>query len=208
MTNKIRTADDRDRLCLSLAPIDQAFRASESHWGVGRLERLISTDSLTRYKRGWDMYRVALEEGDADAVAAIAPKMIAALAAMAREATAAGHGPLDPSTWEAPMAGGEVLVVCRTNAEAHAVLRGAMGRGEGNLSPDLTLAVRAQHEGRALQVWTLAEIAHLIAVHGSVAGNGGVKWEGTPAPSGVQASEGAVADVVRSGYPLDAQLSF
>lgn len=206
----IKTQDDVDRLTMTLAPIDRAFHASESKWGVGRLERLVSHDTLAAYRRGWDAYRVALEAGDAEAVSAIGPKMIGALAFMDAEASAGGHGPLEVTTWEAPMPDGMVLVIVRTQAEQAAVMRTANAnmRGEGNLPPDLTIAVRDQHAGRAMNVWTVGEIARLISVHGSVAGSGGVTWEGTPAFSGAQRTEGAAADAVRSGYPLDHSLAF
>jgi hypothetical protein len=206
----IRNQDDVDRLTMALAPIDQAFHASESKWGVGRLERLISYDTLAAYRRGWDAYRVALEAGDAEAVSVIGPKMIGALAFMDAEASAAGHLPLETTTWEIAMPDGAVLVIVRTQAEQTDVIRAANAnmRGEGNLPPDLTIAVRDQHAGRALNVWTIGEIARLISAHGSVAGSAGVKWEGTPAHSGVQRSEGAAADAARSGYPMPEALSF
>lgn len=121
--NKIRTADDHDRFKLSLVPTDTAFWQSEQRWGVGRLERLVSTDTLQAYRRGWDAYRVALDECDAAAVKEIGPKMIAALAFMDAEATAAGQQPLAPDTWEASMGDGRTLVIVRSNAEVVAVMR-------------------------------------------------------------------------------------
>jgi hypothetical protein len=214
---KLRTPEDHDRFRLSLVPIDQAFHASEQKWGVGRLERLVSPSTMAAYKRGWDAYRAAIEAGDAQAVEAIGPKMIAALAFMDAEATKAGHQPLAPDVWEHPMADGAVLVICRTGAEASAVLRASQGQDgasyetsgisyETTLPPDLAITVRNSHEGRALTVWTVAEVARLIERHGSVAAEG-VKWDGTPAPSGVQLAEGAAADIVRSGYPLSEPLA-
>ena len=178
--NKLRTAEDHDRFRLSLVPIDAAMFTSEQKWGVGRLERIVSPSTLAAYKRGWDAYRVALETGDAQAVEAIAPKMIAALAYMDAEATKAGHQPLAPDVWETPLADGTVLVICRTGAEASAVLRASQGQDgasyETTLPPDLAITVRNSHEGRALTVWTMAEVARLIERHGSVAAEG-VKWD-------------------------------
>jgi hypothetical protein len=206
----IRSPEDHDRFKLALVPIDQAFHASEQKWGVGRLERLVSPSTMAAYKRGWDAYRAAIEAGDGEAVEAIGPKMIAALAFMDAEATKAGHQPLAPDVWEHPMADGAVLVICRTGAEASAVLRASSAPDgasyETTLPPDLAITVRNSHEGRALTVWTMAEVARLIERHGSVAAEG-VKWDGTPAPSGVQLAEGAAADIVRSGYPLNEPLA-
>lgn len=216
---KLRTASDVDRFRMALVPVDEAFFASETRWGVGRLERLVSAPTLAAYRRGWDAYRVALDEGDADAVEAIAPKMIAALAFMDQEVIQAGHLPIAPETWEAPMSDGTVLVVCRTNAEACAVIRATNGKahtaipggaarvqtngtvlvGETKLPPDLTVTIRDQHAGRDLHVISLAEVVRLVEKHGSVVSS---KWEGTPAHTGRQMHEMAAHDLVRQGSPV------
>ena len=195
-----------DRFRMALIPVDQAMWASEQKWGVGRLERLVSSSTLASYRRGWDLYRAALEASDAAAVETVGPKMIAALAVMDAEATAAGHKPLAPDTWEAAMGNGVTLVVVRTGAEASAVLRASKASREGagsyktTLPPDLAITVRDQHEGRALVVVTMAEIVRLLRAQET--GLWGTKWEGTPAESGRVMDEGAAADLVRSGYPL------
>ena len=208
--NKIRTPDDHDRYRLALVPVDRAMWDSEQKWGVGRLERLVSTNTLAAYKRGWDQYRVAIEACDAAAVEAVGPKMIAALAFMDNEAEAVGHQPLAPDTWEAPMGRGVTLVVCRTGAEASAVLRAANARdgqsSETTLPPDLGVTVRHQHEGRALVVVTLAEIVRLMQAQET--GLFGTRWEGSGAHSGVQQDEMTAYDTVRSGFPLKEALAF
>jgi len=219
---KMRSADDVDRFRAALIPVDQAFFESEQRWGVGRLERLVSPATLASYRRGWDAYRAALEDGDPDALEAVGPKMVAALAFMTTEAEQAGHKPLDVSTWETALGDGAVLVVCRSNAEAVATIRAekasmfsaapeggrtAITPADDKLPPDLAVTVRSQHEGRHLEVWTLAEVARLIEKHGSVVGDRSAKvWEGTPAPSGRQQDEMAAHDFARAGYPLDAPL--
>lgn len=230
LSRKIRTQEDSDRFIRALAPIDAAFWASEQKWGVGRLERLQAPATLAAYKRGWDAYRVALDDCDSEAVEVIGPKMIAALVFMDTEASAAGHAPLAPDTWECPMPPdrtgtptGVTLVLVRTQAEQASVIRAANGKAftarpgfgmtvsgitppeetlstETTLPPDLAVTVRHQHEGRAIEVWTVGEVARLIAMHGSVARDA-KKWEGTEAYSGVQQAEGALADNVRSGHP-------
>jgi len=206
---KMRSADDVDRFRAALIPVDEAFWASEQRWGVGRLERLVSPATLASYRRGWDAYRRALEDGDPDALEAVGPKMVAALAFMTNEAEAADHKPLAPDTWETALPDGRVLVVCRTQAEASAVLRAA-NKAEGGTSaettlpPDLAMTIRHQHDGRALTVVSMAEVARLLLLaEGRVSG---VMWEGTPAPSGRQADEMAAHDLVRRGYPLNAPL--
>lgn len=204
MVNRIRTPEDHDRFRLALAPIDHAMWASEQRWGVGRLERLQKTEVLSSYRRGWDQYRAALEACDGEALEQVGPKMIQALAYMDSEATAAGHQPLDVSTWETPMGDGVTLCVVRTSAEASALLRAAAARDgasfETTLPPDLATTVRNQHEGRALVVVTLAEVARLMQM--AEAKVLGTKWEGSEAHSGVQMPEMAAHDLVRSGFPL------
>jgi hypothetical protein len=75
---------------------------------------------------------------------------------------------------------------------------------ESNLPVDLVATIRHQHEGRALTVVTMAEVARLLLLaEGRVSG---VAWEGTPAHSGRQADEMAAHDLVRQGYPLNAPL--
>jgi hypothetical protein len=206
---KLRTADDNDRFRAAMIAPDEAFFASEQKWGVGRLERIISPSTLMAYQRGWSAYRQALESGDAAAVEAIGPKMIQALAVMDAEATAAGHKPLAPDTWEADMGNGVTLVVVRTNAEASAVLRASRAADgasyETTLPPDLAVTVRDLHEGRALVVITVAEIVRLLRAQET--GLWGTKWEGTPAHSGRQADEMAAHDLVRSGYPMSEPLT-
>jgi hypothetical protein len=212
----IRTAEEADRFRRALVPIDAAMAASEQRWGVGRLERLVGSSTLASYQRGWERYRAAIEATDAAAVEALQGPMTAALAYMDREATSAGHEPLAPILWETPLSDGGVLVVVRSNAESIAVQRQALSIGSGatpvddRLPPDLALAVRAIHEGRRLEVWTLAEVARLIEAHAGppeMEPRRARRWEGTEAPSGVQADEGAAADLARRGWPLDAPLA-
>ena len=220
-TRKIRSPEDVDRFRRALVPVDEAFWASEQTWGVGRLERLVSPATLAAYQRGWTLYRAALEDGDGAALEVIGPKMIRALEVMAAEATQAGFQPLSVETWETPLGDdGTVLVLTRTQAEQAAVVREANGKAfstapggatrvesdnETKLPPDVMLAVRSQHEGRAIEVWTIGEVAALILAYGSVAREPR-KWQGEPAFSGVKGSEGDAADIARSGYPLEKSL--
>ena len=171
---------------------------------MGRLERLVGPSTLAAYQRGWAAYRQALEDGDPDGLEAIGPKMVKALAVMEAEAEAAGCRPLDVATWEAALPDGRVLCIVRTQSEASAVLRASKAADglsyETTLPPDLAVTVRNQHEGRALVVVTMAEVARLLMMaEGKAAG---VEWEGTPASSGRQMEEMAAHDLVRNGYPM------
>ena len=173
--NKIRTSFDRDRLVLALQPVDEAFRQSEARWGVARLERLVSPATLASYRRGWTAYRQAITDGDASAVEELGPKMIKALAFMAKEAEALGHQPLSVDAWEAATADGRILVIVRTQAEAHALAR----------APD----------GRGTVVYTMDEIARLLPALDAV-NIVKANFPGAEAVSlsGVQMSEGRVSD--------------
>lgn len=135
-----------DALMPFISEVDRAFLDSEKVFGVGRLETLVSAATLSSYRRGWTAWRQAIENGDQSAVEALAPKMVAALAYMSKEALQRGHSPLSVDAWETPMEDGAVLVVCRTSAEASAVVR----ENNGSETP------------RQLCVWALAEIARII----------------------------------------------
>lgn len=176
--SKIKTAEDRDRVVLALQPVDEAFRTSEAKWGVGRLERLVSATTLGSYKRGWDKYRQAVIDGDAATLEALGPKMIAALRFMDTEATAAGHAPLSVDRWEAATDDGRVLVVVRTQAEAHAIAREPGTDG----APERV-------------VWTMEELARVVPRINAI---NDVKLAFPAAEvrrvSGVQMTENQVAD--------------
>ena len=224
--NKIRSDHDHKRFRAALAPVDRAIWESEQKWGVGRLEGLVDPHILISWKKGWDEFRTALETGDPDLTESIGPKVIRALAFMDRHASANGHAPLAPDTWETPLGDdGTILVMVRSNAEQAAVIRAERhasafsvhpGGGtradtapsaiDARLPADLMLTVRSQHEGRALEVWTIGELARLVLKHGSVARDG-KKWQGEPTKSKVQHEEGATHDWVVSGYPMPGPLT-
>lgn len=170
---------DMERLTAALVPIDAAFSASEKKWGVARLERIVSQTTLESYRRGWIAYRAAIDVGDADAVQAIAPKMIAALAFMDREATQAGHAPLSVDAWEAVLNDGTVLAIVKTMPEAHALANEASGRNR--------------------VVYSMAEIARIIEHYEmtnaiKLSFPGATVQPGEKVKSGVQLSEGEAAD--------------
>ena len=136
------TPTDHDRIQVAIVPTDAVARAVEQHWGVARLESLVSVETLLKWREGWRLYSTAIARGDAAAVERLAPKIAAAIKAMALEAHAAGHQPLAPTAWEAPTADGRVLVVCRTAAEAH--------------------GLQGSSDGRHRVVWTMEELAAVL----------------------------------------------
>lgn len=202
MTNKIRSYNDTDRLVAALAPADEAFRASEAKFGVARLERLVSPATLLSYRKGWTLYRAAIDEGDAAAVERLAPKMQTALRAMMSEAESLGHKPLSVETWEQALPDGRVLVVVKTLPEAHAVARAIGGKDIG--TPGLESVVEHQRAGRALVVYSMEELARVIGMQEMLNDiklafpgaeiRGPVNIPGDKVESGVQLSSNQVAD--------------
>lgn len=162
MTAIPRIPWNHDALMAAIAPVDEAFRQSELRWGVDRLPRMVCSATLESYRRGWVLWRKAIEHGDAAAAQQVGPKMIAALAFMDAEATAAGQTLLAVETWEARMEDGRVLVIVRTNAEASAIAQAANLGVDAILPPDLASAVRHQQEGRELLVYTLGELVRIL----------------------------------------------
>ena len=182
---KIRTPTDRDRLTLALVAPDEAFRATEKKWGQGRLERCVSQKTLESYRRGWTAYREAIETGDAGGVEQIGPKMVAALKFMDAEAERLGHKPLSVDAWEVPFGDGKVLVIVRTQAEAHA-------------------AATDKTDTRDRVIYTMTEIANVLATYEQLTAiklafpgaeaKGPIVREGEPVKSGVQMTEYQVSD--------------
>jgi hypothetical protein len=130
-----------DQLQSHLPMVDQAIRAAELRWGVGRLETLITPDTLLRWKRGYGEWRDAIIDGNLDRVRDLAPKIVGALKFMQAEAERLGHKPLDPNTWEAADSGGHVYVFTRTQAEAN--------------------AVAADHRDK--EVWSIDEVVRILS---------------------------------------------
>jgi hypothetical protein len=174
-----------DRIQAAIIPTDAVARAAELRWGVCRLESLVSAVTITRWREGWSRYCEAIRTADADGVERLAPKIAQAIRAMEAEAEAAGHAPLSPTAWEAPLADGRVLVVTRTFAEAHALSGSSDGREGGGVgsSPD----------PRERVVWTMEELANVLPTL-EVTYQAKVHFPGARVKSTVQRSEGYAHD--------------
>lgn len=122
--------------------VDKVASDMERKWGVGRLRLLVPDDLRERFDLQKLAFDKAIEANDVDTVRRTGAAMQRAWAALDRVATEAGAQPLSPEHWEcvAPDSG-EVFAIVRSNAEAAALLR----------------------EGRAMQVYTLDEVARLLA---------------------------------------------
>jgi hypothetical protein len=119
--------------------VDEIARQMERRWGVGRL-RLLASDVLRiKFDAQQAKLDAAIATDQETYIRAQADGMRRAWLALDRAATDAGAEPLAPEVWECVLpATGEVVSIVRTEAEAH-------------------------HVARESEVWTLAEIAVLIA---------------------------------------------
>ena len=131
---------DQDAVTAAMIGFDEAARASEAKWGVGRLVSLVSDATRLSFHRGWEAWHKAQTDRDEYTLLAIIPKMVRALGIMDAEAARLGHAPLDINVWETRAPDGRVLAIVRTAAEASAVVR----------------------SGRAMTVYTLEEIGRLL----------------------------------------------
>lgn len=84
----------------ALAPFDTAARDMERKWGINRLEGLVSPETAARYGSALGKLNAAIAAADPAEVAVRAGVCIRGLAAMDKEAEAAGHQPIPPQAQE------------------------------------------------------------------------------------------------------------
>ena len=121
---------------------DAVASEMEARWGVGRLRLIVDDDLRAKFDIQAKLWNDALWNGErADDAVYHGQAMARAWRALDHAATEAGCRPLEPDIWEVALEDGSVAAITRTNAEAHAVVR----------------------QGRAIQVYTLDEIARLLS---------------------------------------------
>ena len=136
---------EHDRIMASVLSVDEAARAAERRWGVGRLLRLVSPATLLRFRQAHVLWTAAYSHRrDAAQTERTSAMMIRAWQALDAEATAAGHEPLASTVWEGRTEDGRVLVIVRTSEEA--------------------MAVASAPDDRARTVWTVDELARCVAM--------------------------------------------
>ena len=136
---------EHDRIMASVLSVDEAARAAERRWGVGRLLRLVSPATLLRFRQAHVLWTAAYSHRrDAAEAERTSAMMIRAWQALDAEATAAGHAPLAPTVWEGRTEDGRVLVITRTSEEA--------------------LAIAGTPDERARTIWTVDELARCVAM--------------------------------------------
>ena len=83
-----------------LGPFDTAARAMERKWGINRLEGLVSPETAARFGSAIGKLNAAIDNNDPAETAVRAAVCIRGLAAMDKEAEAAGHQPIPPQAQE------------------------------------------------------------------------------------------------------------
>jgi hypothetical protein len=123
--------------------LDQVALAMERKWGVDRLRLLVSDELRAKFDEQKDRLDQVLATGNEAFVRAQVEGMRRAWEALDQAAREAGETPLAPHVWECVLPDtGEVVSLVRTEAEAH-------------------------HVARAGRVFTVAEVAILIAALGN-----------------------------------------
>jgi len=135
---------------MTLPLLDNIASAMERKWGVNRLPLMVSPATAERFAHFRDKLNTAIQENhpqsDIDAAAGIVAR---GWHALDREATERGAYPLPPACYEIDLTaeGRGVVAIAADDHAAHGLL------------------LQAAHERRAVEVWTLAEVARLLHEH-------------------------------------------
>lgn len=181
------SSEDAATLAAHIMGVDEVARRYETEWGVGRLPMLVDDEMRAKFMRQGARFRDAFEAAYAskvltrdqlDAAAKAAGGMQRAWVALDAAAKAAGHKPVDPDIWEAVLEDGSIACIVRTNADASKVLR----------------------DGRALNVWTLDEVARAIDALPDIVRAAKETWPGTKVVERSQRAKGVLDDPLP--YPL------
>jgi hypothetical protein len=134
---------------------DQAAAQMEAKWGADRLRLLVGPELREKFDRQRYLLNQAIWHGELEAVRRESMRMVNAWIALDRAAEAAGAKKLDPLVWE---------VAVPENAQADGA-----GAYVAAIVPDNTHAHRVVGDQRKVVVFTLEEIARLLAAMPAVA---------------------------------------
>lgn len=126
--------------------LDETAKEMERRWGVDRLPRLVTPETVARFRHWADKLNAAIEAG-ADNVAELAGIVERGWRAMDAEATARGCFPLPPACYSVEV-DGHIVEIAQDQTHATALIW------------------NARNEGRTVAVWTLAEVATVLRQHG------------------------------------------
>lgn len=135
----------------ALRPLDEMVHQMEMRWGADRLVGLVSVDTAAKFGSAKAKLDAAIDANDVEAVRKKAAVMIKAWKALSDEATALGHGGLDPEVWEVCTDDGQRYAFVRSNVEAW----------------------KASKEMEGTRVFSIEEVARLLDVRFKLVG--GVK---------------------------------
>ncbi len=127
----------------ALGPFDTAARAMERRWGVNRLEGLVPPAMAAKYGFAIGHLNACIEAANPTDTAAAVANCVKGLAAMDREAEAAGHRPIPPEAQEIDVDG----QLCAIIADA------AMWLVYQSIRP-------------GVRVYTLREVSNALAAYG------------------------------------------
>ena len=120
---------------------DKLAVTMEEKWGADRLRLLVTPDLREKFDRQRYLFNQALWHGDLEQVRREAARMCAAWRVLDKAALEAGQDMLDPKVWEIALPGGEVAAIVPSMEHANVV----------------------RQDGRKMRVFTLEEVARLIA---------------------------------------------
>ena len=120
--------------------LDHVAIGMEQKWGADRLRLLVSPELREKFDRQRYLLNQAIWSGTLEDVRVACERMIKAWQALDRIAEQSGQAVLNPLVWEIALEGGKTLALVRTNSDANHVRR----------------------DGRAMTVWSLEEVAHMI----------------------------------------------
>lgn len=131
-----------------IATVDRHAREHNRRWGFNRLPHLVPIAETERFMRARQKWNLAcwecsgsLDPADLDRVRKQGESMMRGYDHLARLAIEAGHDLAPPTTWEFELEDGTPVILVRDRAELSQVDTG----------------------GRAAQVWSLDEVAMILA---------------------------------------------
>lgn len=157
----------------------------ERKWGAGRLRLLVGPELREKFDRQRYLLNQAIWHGDFEAVRREAQRMVKAWMALDRTATAAGKGTLSPEVWEIALDDGSVAAIV----------------------PDTAAAVGVQADGRKVAVYTIDEIARLLAGFPGLA-RAKETFPGATVERVARTIGDPLEGVVDSDVPLDDEIPF
>lgn len=120
---------------------DHTAAQMEAKWGADRLRLLVAPEMREKFDRQRYLLNQAIWHGDLESVRRESMRMVKGWLALDRAATEAGAAVLSPSVWEIAMPDGGVAAIV----------------------PDASHYSAVQADGRKVAVYTLEDVARLLA---------------------------------------------